>query len=256
MPMAGTSPLSAILRAGLVLGLCVRVHDLAQGPVRPSPTPGAATSRWPATVALLAAAGGGVHTVRCSGTLIADRWILTAGHCFDSFPPALAFFGSEPFGPSGGRAVPLGVAHIHPDYHAKLSGERGAYADLALVELLAPAGVPAASLAERPPSPGERVRHVGYGMARAEDLRGRRRQAWAHVEAHVADLFESRGEGAAPWYGDSGGSAYVQEPSGTWALAGVISFSSATDARTAAVRCDRHRAWIREVLETSALVGP
>src|SRR4051812_19953376 len=72
----------------------------------------------------------------CTGTLVAERVVVTAAHCLDAGPPDAVFFGSA-VGRSG-ETRPVLVAVAHPDYAASTLAN-----DLAIVVLgaAAPASV-------------------------------------------------------------------------------------------------------------------
>src|SRR5690606_10291407 len=82
----------------------------------------------------------------CSASVLADRWVLTAGHCAAAavrlqgygYPVAVGVGASAV---SSARLVGIADVHIHPGYNLSLLQN-----DIALLELSSDAGVPPARL--------------------------------------------------------------------------------------------------------------
>ena len=55
--------------------------------------------------------------VFCSGTLIANYMIVTAGHCVTPGPPDHAFFGSDPSNTASGFLLEVAQVSVHPDHN-------------------------------------------------------------------------------------------------------------------------------------------
>lgn len=186
------------------------------------------------------------HTVSlsggCSGTLVAEDIVVSAGHCFRNGARAAAGsieFGSEP-GSAGERRV-VGVK-VHPGF------EDGGN-DIALLRFSGglPRGFAPAPLSSSPPRAGQGVIVAGYGATRSGGggpplLRKLRRS----VESTKGSEMRLHGSNGSACNGDSGGPGYL-ESGGRLILAGVVSRSgSGRNCAGAEIhtRVDAHRAWI------------
>ncbi|QDU69760.1 S1 family peptidase [Engelhardtia mirabilis] len=177
-------------------------------------------------------------TVRCgpgdSGTLVAERWVLTAAHVAHGLSPF------TPLVTVGGVDYPVVRRVFHPD---SVDEEHPARAiDLALLQLGRPVeDLRPAPLYRATDEVGQAVFVVGFGDFGAANgeirpFDGQRRAVTNRVErielGHLLIDFDAPGDGAtelegigAP--GDSGGSLYVETEAGP-ALAGV-SFAGLDD---------------------------
>lgn len=193
----------------------------------------AAGERWGASVCTVGAA---------NGTLIGDRWVLTAGHVAANI---------SPFSRSvrcGGRSFAIAEVHTWPGW---TTGESGSaeldleIPDLALVRLATPAtGIPIVRLHRAGREPGRRIILVGNGFSgtgesgpEVED--GRLRAATNVVDSVFGQYFtftfsqpddpaatDLEGIGGP---GDSGGPALILRR-GRLYVAGVSSINSRGDA--------------------------
>ncbi|SNY30278.1 S1 family peptidase [Paractinoplanes atraurantiacus] len=162
---------------------------------------------------------GGSRDSSCSGALIAERWVITAGHCFRdangkrvSRPVAdetIATIGRIKVNGKGGHEVRV-VEVRQSDTH-----------DVALAELASPVtGITPLRLATTAPAPGETVRLTGFGLTTrdGEYVPVSRLQTGRFRIDHVGDsLLETTGvaphDETSPCPHDSGG-PYFQERKG------------------------------------------
>ena len=101
---------------------------------------------FPWQVSLFRTGGGtqlGTHF--CGGSVVAERWVLTAAHCVDDLVPTdpspiAVFFGSTSL-EAGGRIADVQTVYAHPDYRGVGSD------DIALLELRTSVSVRPVSLA-------------------------------------------------------------------------------------------------------------
>lgn len=165
---------------------------------------------------------GDVLGVRCTGTLIAPRLVLSAAHCVKD--PRLGsdlevLFGSDASAPDV-RVLRVTAVHTHPDFQAD-----GDAADLAVLVLADTAPVPPVSLGSESlaGAVGRSVRIVGFGQTRAsgEPPRTKRTGTARISEVHDALFLIAPGPSLS-CRGDSGGPLFASE-SGREVLIGVTS---------------------------------
>jgi len=174
---------------------------------------GTASDPVPVGVVLVQSSGG-----LCSGTLLSNRWVVSARHCFDA---------SAATAPSS-VSVTLG-AQVRAAAEVILHESR----DVALVRLDLPMVMNnsitgwdrsffAGSLV------GRTVRCMGYGRNTYNGGAGAFRVADVLVTGTSGEDFVVSPNGAAqvPWMGDSGGPCMVTMPDGRQMIAGVASTAS------------------------------
>ena len=126
---------------------------------------------WPSTVALLFARQGTLFARQfCAGTVIAERWVLTAAHCLHSesgevMDPSALRVGAGVTNlqnENSVREVTVTSLFLHPEY---LPGSSNTRNDIALMELAQPTGVPALPLYAGDPEniSGSSAVVVGWG---------------------------------------------------------------------------------------------
>lgn len=101
---------------------------------------------FPWQVSLFRTGGGSqVFSHFCGGSVINERWVLTAAHCIEDLlptdpSPIAVYFGATSL-EEGGRVVDVRTVYAHPDYRGVGSD------DIALLELANPIDVPTVRLA-------------------------------------------------------------------------------------------------------------
>ena len=123
---------------------------------------------WPWQVALMYPRGGGAKQF-CGGSVVHERWVLTAAHCAEIFTAdeIEVLVGTHDLD-EGGRRIGVKAIHMHPGY----VDPAGSGNDIALLELDRPAGVeeavalPDAVRSADVAGPGVPATVTGWGLLR------------------------------------------------------------------------------------------
>ncbi|MFN0250174.1 MAG: S1 family peptidase [Kofleriaceae bacterium] len=246
----------------LVVALIAVPSGLPSAHAGPAPIVGGSPARskdWPDVVAVLGRDG------ICTGTLVAPDVVLTAGHCIGIEPTEVITHADslEPGAPHD--RVDVKWSRAYPAWHERF--------DVGVVVLqrmarTRPRAIAMACLANEHLAAGDAVTIVGYGSIAPDASDDNTRLHAARVPvidpfcknapgcldtAGPNGEFAAGGRGTDACYGDSGGPAYLETPSG-YALVGVTSRSLAIDGLPCGnggiyTRADKVVAWIQSVTE-------
>ncbi len=162
----------------------------------------------------------------CTGTLIAPRKVLTAGHCVSGFSANKMKFviGPDIWHPQATLQAASLLAH--PNYNGNTIAN-----DIGLVTLTADAPIaPLPVLGAMDSSwVGTDLFFVGYGVDNGynQSGAGTKRAVWMRVSQVLATSFRYQDAGKNTCNGDSGGPAFFRDASNNYFVAGVTSYGDA-----------------------------
>jgi secreted trypsin-like serine protease len=222
---------------------------------------GALEEGFPEAVAIGTSFGENTISI-CSGTLITERIILTAGHCGGDLPIELvtslgvAFFGTDIA--SADAELRFDDYALHPDYVPLQNGVTYGENDVSILVLEEAAPVEPAWLRLEPLSSEEAedqaVTSVGFGLNETGTSDGRKRSATLLIdgldEMFLTSRSQSNPDGANICSGDSGGPQFFIDEEGRHVVWGVHSWGESSCERlSGSTRVDVVADWLLEQIE-------
>ena len=162
----------------------------------------------------------------CTGTLVAPRKVLTAGHCVDGFSASRMTFAIGPNAYSPQATVSVSSIEAHPGYNSYNITN-----DIGLVHLAQDAPVAPLGVVTQMDSSwvGTNLFFVGYGVSNGYNQTGAglKRAVWMGVSSVNSTTFRYDDPDRNTCNGDSGGPAFYRDAAGNYLVAGVTSYGDA-----------------------------
>ena len=159
------------------------------------------------------------RTALCTGTLLTSTDVLTAAHCYTSFPVSSSVVYS------GSASSSVKSVIIHPQARKT---ESAYFNDVAILRLKVALDRPTLPLQlSRAPKQGDTISVFGYGKdenGTLEVLRSGRMKLSSVTASHLEALYE--GKGSEPCFGDSGGPALLTYKSKGRTRSGIVGIIS------------------------------